>query len=141
MTGTGTSRAACDLCEAARITPWHHEDDICWVADCEVCDVPMVVWKTHGPEPPAATREHMVTQLERVATDRFGEGGFTVDTVMRQIPDHFHAHARDPGWWWRRFGRPGVPGSIRSPLAVDPLPPKATHPPPPKTIEKGAFTS
>ena len=22
----------CDLCEAARITPWFHEDDICWIA-------------------------------------------------------------------------------------------------------------
>jgi hypothetical protein len=19
--------------------------------------------------------------------------------VMRRIPDHFHAHARDPAWW------------------------------------------
>ena len=34
-----------------------------------------------------------------------------VDAVMRQIPDHFHAHARDPHWWSRRFGgarRPGL---------------------------------
>src|SRR3954453_6380419 len=23
----------CEICEAARITEWHHEDDICWVAD------------------------------------------------------------------------------------------------------------
>ena len=43
----------CELCEAARFTPWHHEDDVCWVADCEVCDVPMVVWNWHGAEPPA----------------------------------------------------------------------------------------
>ena len=21
----------CPLCEAARITPWHHEDDVCWI--------------------------------------------------------------------------------------------------------------
>jgi hypothetical protein len=26
--------ANCDLCEAARITPWFHEDDICWIAEC-----------------------------------------------------------------------------------------------------------
>ena len=39
----------CDLCEAAQITPWHYEDDVCWIADCEVCDVPMVVWKSHSP--------------------------------------------------------------------------------------------
>jgi hypothetical protein len=49
--------------------------------------------------------EHMIAALEHVAGERFGPGGFSVDRVMRQIPDHFHAHARDPGWWWRRFGR------------------------------------
>ena len=43
---------SCDLCEAARLSEWHHEDDVCWVADCEVCGVPMVVWKHHGPMPP-----------------------------------------------------------------------------------------
>ena len=105
VSGVATSRAACDLCEAARITLWHHEDDVCWVADCEVCDLPMVVWKEHGASPPADAVEHMVAELERVARARFGDGGYTVDRVMRQIPDHFHAHARDPGWWWRRFGR------------------------------------
>jgi len=30
----------CDLCEAARITPWYHEDDICWIAECEICAGP-----------------------------------------------------------------------------------------------------
>jgi len=95
----------CELCEAARITPWHHEDEICWVADCEICDVPMVVWKQHGPEPPEDERTHMLEALERIGNERFGEGGFHLDAVMRQIPDHFHAHARDPGWWMRRFSR------------------------------------
>ena len=23
----------CDLCEAAQITEWFHEDDVCWVAE------------------------------------------------------------------------------------------------------------
>ena len=98
---TGTR---CELCEAARLTTWYHEDDLCWVADCEVCDVPMVVWKDHGREPPHEHVEHMLGQLVRIATDRFGEEGFSLDRVMRQIPDHFHAHARDPHWWSRRFG-------------------------------------
>ena len=98
------SRAACELCEAARITPWHHEDDVCWVADCEVCDVPMVVWKQHSPTPPDEALEHMLGHLTRVANARFGVGEYKVDKVMRQIPDHFHAHARDPHWWARRFG-------------------------------------
>ena len=95
----------CELCEAARITPWHHEDDVCWIAECEACDQPMVVWKQHAVEPPDDVLDHMIGQLTAVATARFGEGGFSVDKVMRQIPDHFHAHARDPHWWSRRFAR------------------------------------
>ena len=89
----------CDLCEAARISQWHHEDDVCWVADCEVCGVPMVVWKHHGPVPPDGDVEHMLAQLSRVADDRFGSGEWSVDRVMRQIPDHFHAHARHLNRW------------------------------------------
>jgi hypothetical protein len=97
------ARAGCELCEAARITEWFHEDDTCWVADCEVCDVPMVVWKHHGPVPPDADVEHMLGHLSRVADARFGSGGWSIDRVMRQIPGHFHAHGRDPNWWSRRF--------------------------------------
>jgi hypothetical protein len=95
----------CELCQAARMTTWHHEDDVCWVADCEACDVPMVVWKRHGSQPSDGEVEHMLGQLRRVAGDRFGSDEFSVDRVMRQIPDHFHAHARDTGWWQRRFRR------------------------------------
>ena len=91
--------AGCDLCEAARITPWHAEDDRCWVADCEVCGVPMVVWKHHGAAPPDDEVAHMVAVLDRVADARFGAGGWSLDRVMRQIPDHFHAHARPRGHW------------------------------------------
>lgn len=86
------------------MTRWYREDDICWVADCEVCAVPMVVWRRHGSEPPAAELDHMLAQLQAVADDRFGAGGYRVDRTMRQVPDHFHAHARDPQWWFRRAG-------------------------------------
>ena len=34
----------CELCEAAHLTTWYHDDEVCWIADCEICDVPMVVW-------------------------------------------------------------------------------------------------
>ena len=28
-----TARPAdCELCEAARLTPWFHEDEVCWIA-------------------------------------------------------------------------------------------------------------
>lgn len=94
--------ALCELCEAARFTHWYHEDDVCWVADCEVCDTPMVVWKTHGTDAPEGDVEHMMARLAEAGTARFGEG-FFVDRVMRQIPNHFHAHARDQGWQSRRW--------------------------------------
>jgi hypothetical protein len=84
----------CELCDAARMTPWHYEDDLCWVADCEACDVPMVVWRQHGSTPPPADVDAMVAHLTRVATAVLGSDGFRIDAVMRQIPDHFHAHAR-----------------------------------------------
>ena len=97
----------CDLCEAARLTAWYHEDEVCWVADCEICDVPMVVWKRHGTDPPEEDLAHMKAMLERVALDRFDE--WAIDPVRRQIPDHWHAHGRPAGkaawkWWTRRLG-------------------------------------
>ncbi|HUW03641.1 MAG TPA: hypothetical protein VMW08_14880 [Acidimicrobiales bacterium] len=85
----------CELCEAAPITPWFHEDDICWIAECEACFVPMVVWREHGASPDEETLAHMLGQLERVATEQIGTD-HRIDTMMRQIPDHFHAHARRP---------------------------------------------
>jgi hypothetical protein len=85
------------------MTRWYHEDEVCWVADCEICDVPMVVWRHHGPEPPTEAVEHMLARLTEVADGRFGGGAWSLDRVMRQIPDHFHAHARDANWWSRRF--------------------------------------
>ena len=93
----------CELCEAARFTPWFHEDDTCWIAECEVCAIPMVVWNRHGTEPPDAEVDHMIGELTRVATEVFGDVEFTIDRVMRQIPTHFHAHARDANWWSRRW--------------------------------------
>jgi hypothetical protein len=92
----------CDLCEAAKLTPWFHEDDVCWIAECEVCCTPMVVWRWHGTEPPADQHEHMLAELSRVAAQFFDE--HRIDGHMRQIPDHFHAHARPKGgfYGWQR---------------------------------------
>jgi hypothetical protein len=86
----------CDLCRAARITPWHHEDDICWVAECDVCDVPMVVWRYHGTEPPVDHKSHMHALLREIATCVLG-GECYIDDHMRNIPDHYHAHGRPKG--------------------------------------------
>ena len=86
----------CLLCSAERITPWHLEDDDCWVADCMVCATPMVVWRTHGlPDP--ALEARLLQRLEQVAAERYGDAGYWVDGERRRIPDHWHAHARPAG--------------------------------------------
>ncbi len=98
----------CPLCEAARITPWHHEDDVCWIADCEICATPMVVWRGHGTDPPTHERQHMLGELARVADGVLGS--HWVDGNMRNIPDHFHAHARPEGGFFGPGGGPARPG-------------------------------
>ena len=103
MTGSGSLSApglervpGCDLCRAARITPWYHEDDICWIAECEICYVPMVVWRYHGVRPPEEHLAHMHAELARVARATLTVEHY-VDDHMRNIPDHYHAHARPRG--------------------------------------------
>ena len=86
----------CDLCEAARLTPWYHEDDVCWIAECEICAVPMVVWRSHGTDPPETERNHMIDALAAVVREHFDYEHY-VDDHMRNIPDHWHAHARPVG--------------------------------------------
>jgi len=91
----------CELCEAARITPWFHEDDRCWVAECEACAVPMVVWRHHGTDPADEDQAHMIDRLHEVATRQLGE--HWLDPDRRSIPDHWHVHARPRGGFngWR----------------------------------------
>lgn len=60
----------------------------------------MVVWRWQGREPPAEHRAHMRERLGEVATRLLGE--FWVDDHMRNIPDHYHAHARPRGGSRRR---------------------------------------
>jgi hypothetical protein len=86
----------CDLCEAARITPWFHEDDLCWIAECEICAVPMVVWRRHDPAPPDDVKAELHARLAAVVAAHFTFEHW-VDDHMRQIPDHYHAHARPVG--------------------------------------------
>jgi hypothetical protein len=86
----------CDLCEAARLTPWFHEDDLCWIAECEICAVPMVVWRVHDPDPPADVKAELHQRLAAVVVEHFTFDHY-VDDNMRNIPDHYHAHARPKG--------------------------------------------
>lgn len=96
---------ACELCQADRFTHWYAVTDDGWIADCEVCSVPMLVWWDHGPDAPEDARERLIAELTKVADERFGPEKWFLDTTMRQVPEHFHAHARDHGWWDKRFSR------------------------------------
>lgn len=96
---------------------------MCWVADCEACDCPMVVWKEHSTRrAPADAVEHMMVHLHTAGVERFGvDGRFSIDRVMRQIPWHFHAHARDRGWQQRRWSSQPLPrysGAVGGPRVL-----------------------
>jgi hypothetical protein len=91
-----TRDPACMLCRAEKITPWFYEDDVCWIAECDICAVPMVVWRFHGTEPPDEHRSHMHARIAEVAAREVG--AFFIDDHMRNIPDHWHAHARPKGF-------------------------------------------
>jgi hypothetical protein len=90
------SERSCELCEAARLTEWYYEDEHCWVAECEACFVPMVVWKRHDPDPPEEIRAMLRNVLADVAGRVVGVD-YWIDDRLRSIPDHFHAHARPRG--------------------------------------------
>ena len=68
---------------------------MCWIAECEICDTPMVVWRWHGIDPSPDDLAHMHGELARVTAAVFD--GHYVDDNMRNIPDHYHAHARPTG--------------------------------------------
>ena len=91
----------CELCAAAPITERYHDDELCWIAECESCWVPMIVWKVHDPSPDETTRELLHRTLREVV-GRLFEEEIRIDDDMRQIPDHYHAHARAVGSWGRR---------------------------------------
>jgi len=90
---------SCELCEAAVITTRYFEDDVCWIADCEICVVPMVVWREHDVAPPPEVKSRLLESLGAVADQEFGVGNWKVDDHMRNIPDHYHAHALPPSFW------------------------------------------
>lgn len=94
----------CLLCKAEKVTHWFYDDEECWIAECDQCDTPMVVWRSHG-MPSDDVADRLKSKLESVATEVYGEKGYWLDPMMRNIPDHFHCHVRPAGGF---FG-PGSP--------------------------------
>ncbi len=93
--------SVCELCEATPFTEWFHSDEVCWIAECDACAVPMVVWRSHDPDPPADVRQVLHERLTAVVEARSVDP-FWIDENMRSIPDHYHAHARPRIDWTRR---------------------------------------
>jgi hypothetical protein len=104
----------CELCEGARITAWYARYE--WpfrfaIMDCDSCDVPMAVLGEHRRDPTVAEREFMQRALGLIADAKYGDHWF-FDDHMRQIPDHYHLHARPyPAGWPRRGGERKEPRS------------------------------
>jgi hypothetical protein len=94
------SDVPCELCDAVPFTEWFHSDELCWVAECDSCGVPMVVWRRHDPNPPDDVREQLHARLRAVMHDRDADR-FWIDDTLRSIPDHYHAHARHRPDWTR----------------------------------------
>ncbi len=94
----------CDLCELKEYTPWYARFTQPFrfaILDCDSCDTPMAVLAEHRIELAVEERAFMVEALSLVARVKYGEGEFIIDQVMRQIPSHFHMHARPTrfrGW-------------------------------------------
>jgi hypothetical protein len=86
----------CELCEAARLTEWFYEDDVCWIAECDACAVPMVVWREHDDSPSADVKATLHARLAAVVAEHFDYEHY-VDDNLRSIPGHYHAHARPRG--------------------------------------------
>lgn len=94
----------CELCALARTTRWFaefHEPLRFTVLECDSCDVPMAVLGEHRATATEDERSLMVAALRAIA-DALGLGEVTIDDRMRQIPDHYHVHARPRPHWWPR---------------------------------------
>ncbi len=111
----------CLLCQAEKITPWYLDDELCWIAECTICVLPMVVWKSHDPDPDAATKAELHRRLAEVVGEHFTFDHW-IDDEMRRIPDHYHAHARPVGGF---FGSPELRRAAPTDEA-DPAPDEAT---------------
>jgi len=92
----------CELCGLAKTTPWYAEIRNPFrftILDCDSCDVPMAVLGEHRVRPTVDESTAMRRELGRIADEKYSHGGWFFDDHMRQIPDHYHLHARPyPSW-------------------------------------------
>ena len=93
--------AKCELCELKEYTPWYAIFTLPFkftLLDCDSCDTPMAVLGEHRKAATDPERAFMIEALSLIGRNRYGEGEFRIDDVMRQIPDHCHIHVRPKRW-------------------------------------------
>lgn len=73
--------------------PLFHEDDLCWIGECELCATPMVVSNQHNVTPTDDEIKVMHARLLEVVREHYGYEAW-IDPANLRIPDHYHAHAR-----------------------------------------------
>lgn len=94
----------CELCELVRSTTWYAEFDEPFrftILDCDSCDVPMAVIGDHKRALTAAESDVVRANLAKIADEKYPHG-WVFDDNMRQIPDHYHVHARPIPSWWKK---------------------------------------
>jgi hypothetical protein len=87
---------------------------VCWIADCEICDVPMVVWRWHGTVPPADALSHMHEHLARVAGEQLTVEHY-IDTTCAIFPITIMP-TPDPGAGFSGGGFAGETPEVRPPV-------------------------
>jgi hypothetical protein len=96
--------ARCELCDLARTTRWYaqfFEPFPFTILDCDSCDVPMAVLGEHRAAVSEGERDVMQRAL-RLVGESLLLGEMFFDDRMRQIPEHYHLHARVRPRWWPR---------------------------------------
>jgi hypothetical protein len=96
--------ARCELCDLARTTRWYaqfFEPFPFTILDCDSCDVPMAVLGEHRAAVSEGERDVMQRAL-RLVGESLLLGEMFFDDRMRQIPQHYHLHARVRPRWWPR---------------------------------------
>ena len=89
--------ARCELCQLERYTRWYaefHHPFPFVILDCDSCDVPMAVLREHRAFATPRETAYMEEALALVAAHAKSFRKWVFDHRMRQIPEHYHFHAR-----------------------------------------------
>jgi len=99
----------CELCELVRSTRWYAQffDPLPFtVLECDSCDTPMAVLGEHRSQV-SEFEKRLMQEALTVVGRALDLGEFHFDDRMRQIPDHYHLHARPRPRWWPPAGGGG----------------------------------